>query len=362
MTTDQTETSANVGEKVDAPRLYAQSAANQKIRAGIVGAGLMGRWHAHALEKVGGEVVAIVDYDFARAERLAADYPHAKSFDAVEKMLAGQNIDVLHICSPTASHESIAETAIAAGVHLLVEKPIAATAKKTVELYDLAARRNTFLCPVHQFAFQDGAAKAKRNLTSMGRIVHLEARICSAGSDGLDGKQIDQIAADILPHPLSVAQKFIEGDISQINWNVLHPADGELRIFGQESKGASLSFFISMNSRPTNNSFHLFGSHGTIHLDLFHGFSIFEPGGASKTGKILHPFDFAVRNFSAATFNLARRTVQRESAYPGLRQLIKEFYGAIKDGAELPITPAEAIAVAETRDLLISLAGIPQTT
>ncbi|MDQ3043242.1 MAG: hypothetical protein M3R11_12840, partial [Acidobacteriota bacterium] len=219
----------------------------------------------------------------------------------------------------------------------------------------------TFLCPVHQFVFQDGTAKAKKRLADIGRVVHLEARICSAGGDELGGERIDQIAADILPHPLSMAQKFIEDDISQIDWNVLHPDDGELRIFGQESKGASLSFFISMNSRPTSNSFHLYGSNGTIHLDLFHGFSIVEPGSASKTGKILHPFDLAARNFTAATVNLAQRIVRRESAYPGLRQLIREFYAAIKDGAELPIKPAEAIAVAEIRDLLIARAGIAPT-
>jgi len=358
---DRIETSANLGEKAGASTNRATIAANPKIRAGIVGAGLMGHWHAHALEKVGGEVIAIVDFDTAKAERLAADYPNAKSFETVEKMLAAQDIDVLHVCSPTASHELIAETAIEAGVHLLVEKPVAATAKKTVELYDLAARRETFLCPVHQFVFQDGTAKAKKRLADIGRVVHLEARICSAGGDGLGGERIDQIAADILPHPLSMAQKFIEDDISQIDWNVLHPGDGELRIFGQESKGASLSFFISMNSRPTSNSFHLYGSNGTIHLDLFHGFSIVEPGSASKTGKILHPFDLAARNFTAATVNLAQRIVRRESAYPGLRQLIREFYAAIKDGAELPIKPAEAIAVAEIRDLLIARAGIAPT-
>jgi hypothetical protein len=113
-----------------------------------------------------------------------------------------------------------------------------------------------------------------------------------------------------------------------------------------------------MNSRPTTNSFHLFGTDGTIHLNLFHGFAIIEPGKTSRIRKIMHPFDLSARNFSAATGNLARRLIKNESAYPGLRQLIGEFYGAVKNDEDIPITPSEAIAVAEIRDLLMARAGI----
>jgi predicted dehydrogenase len=351
--TDRIEMTANLGEKTDASTTRAKTAVNPKIRAGIVGAGLMGRWHAHALEKAGGEVVGFADFEQAKAESLAAEYPMARTFSDAEKMLAGQNLDVLHVCSPTGSHEAIAETAIEAGVHLLIEKPLAATAEQTSRLYDLAARRSSLLCPVHQFAFQAGAAKAKKELPKIGRLVHLEANICSAGGAGFDVEQIDSTAVDILPHPLSVMQKFLEIDITAAGWNVARPASGELRIFGQIEE-TSLSIFISLNSRPTTNTFRIFGMNGAIHLDFFHGFSIIEPGGASRAKKILHPFDLAARSFSAATVNLARRTARRESAYPGLRQLIEEFYQSIKQKSEPPITTSEAVAVAEIRDLVMN--------
>jgi len=343
----------DLGEKIDAPTARANIAAKPRIRAGIVGAGLMGRWHAHALEKAGGEVVGFADFAAAKARGLAAKYPMARAFDDAEKMLAEQNLDVLHVCSPTGSHEAIAETAIEVGVHLLIEKPFAESAEQTSRLYDLAARRNSLLCPVHQFAFQDGAAKARKHLPRIGRLVHLEANICSAGGAGFAAEQMDSTAVDILPHPLSVMQKFLDEDITAAGWNVGHPVSGELRVFGQ-IKETSLSIFVSMNSRPTTNTFRIFGTNGAIHLDFFHGFSIFEPGGASRPRKILHPFDLAARSFSAATVNLARRTARRESAYPGLRQLIEKFYKSIKLKSEPPITSSEAVAVAEIRDLVIN--------
>lgn len=353
MTTDWIKMTANFGEKTDAQTTRAKASANSKIRAAIVGAGLMGRWHADALVKVGGEVVGIADFDRTKAERFAANYRSASGFSDVQEMLAIQKPDVLHICSPTKSHSEIAEQAIKTGVHLLIEKPLAATTNETIGLYDLASQYNTLLCPVHQFVFQAGAANAQKHLSKIGRLVHLEANIRSAGGAGLNAAQLDQTAADILPHPLSLMQKFLENNISEAEWKILRPAAGEWRIFGQ-SQETSLSIFISMNSRPTSNSFHLLGAHGAIHLDLFHGFSIIEPGKTSKARKILHPFDLAMRQFSAATVNLAQRIVRREPAYPGLRQLIREFYNSIKHNSELPIKPSEAIAVAKIRDLLMN--------
>lgn len=323
------------------------------MRAGIVGAGLMGLWHAHAVEKVGGKVVAVFDINKANADSLAAKYSNAKSFDSLEKMLAEVSIDMLHVCTPTETHKKIAELAIEVGVNLLIEKPIVQTAEETVALYKLASRHKVLLCPVHQFVFQDGVRNAKKLLPDIGRIVHLQANICSAGGTGFEASQVETIAEDILPHPLSLMQTFLGDDFKAQGWSIFCPNRGELRVSGR-ARETSLGIFISMNSRPTLNSFQIFGTGGTIYLNLFHGYSVIESGKTSRTKKILHPFDSAFRNFSAATLNLGRRSFKNEAAYPGLRRLIDEFYQAIKDETPSPIKPAEAIAVAQIRDILIN--------
>ena len=338
------------------------NAESTKIRAGIVGAGLMGRWHAHALEREGGEVVGIADYDLTKAEALAGKYPNTRKFGDVEKMLADRQIDVLHICSPIESHIEIAERAINSGVHLLVEKPLAETNAATLKLYEMAREKKKLLCPVHQFAFQRGVEKAKSQLRRIGQLIHVEAKICSAGGTGLDAEHLDAIAIDILPHPLSLLQRFLETDITAVEWDVFRPIPGELRISGRDEDSISISIFISMNSRPTENTFHLLGTHGGIHLDLFHGYSFMEPGNVSKMAKLTHPFDYAARSFGTAAANLALRSLRREVAYPGLRRLIGEFYRSVKFGLESPISRAEALAIAEVRDLVIARAGIAERT
>ncbi len=266
---------------------------------------------------------------------------------------------MLHICTPTATHQAIAELAIKSRVNLFIEKPLAPTAEETILLYDLASKNNVRICPTHQFIFQKGVEKAKKLLPRIGQIIHLQATVCSAGGDGLDAEQLDLIAADILPHPLSLFQSVLNDLLPEENWEIFRPRCGEFRIYGNTRK-ISLSIFISMNSRPTANSFQIIGTNGTIHVDLFHGFAFIETGKVSKARKILHPLSFAVKSFSAATFNLARRLVEFETAYPGLRQLVSSFYQAIKENTESPVTPEQTINIARIRDYLIRCAGINQ--
>jgi hypothetical protein len=172
------------------------------------------------------------------------------------------------------------------------------------------------ICPVHQFAFQSSIEKAKKMMLHIGQIIHLQTTICSAGGIGLSDKHLDSIAVDILPHPLSLFHTFLHKNLAEENWNVFRPQPGELRIYSNYEK-ISLAIFVSMNARPTINSFQIVGTDGTIHLNLFHDFAVMEREKCQKREKILHPFDLSLRNFSAAAINLIRRSIRFETAYPG---------------------------------------------
>ena len=332
-------------------------AKRRSLRIGIAGAGLMGRWHADAAQKSGARVMAFADPGIDRAASLATRYSDAKAFAEVESMLEQVDLDALHICSPGPTHYPIAETAIAAGLHLLIEKPMGLTAEDTERLLERAGRREVLVCPVHQFIFQDGVLKAQELLPQIGRLVHLEATICSAGGAALPEAQLDSIVADVLPHPLSLMQCFLPGKLSPEKFLALRSGAGELRVFG-EVTGVSFSFFVSMNARPTTNSFRLVGTEGTIHLDLFHGYAFMQPGQVSRKRKITNPFEFSLRNLSAATANLSQRAKRREPAYPGLRQLVSSFYQAVLTKSPSPISPADTILIAKVRDHLIQTAGL----
>ena len=67
----------------------------------------MGRWHAHAIQRAGGRVVAIIDADLRCGEKLAAGIGGKPAVERdVSYLLSGEPIDVVHVCTPVDSHEA----------------------------------------------------------------------------------------------------------------------------------------------------------------------------------------------------------------------------------------------------------------
>ncbi|MEC4888443.1 MAG: Gfo/Idh/MocA family oxidoreductase [Nitrospira sp.] len=337
---------------MDAESQKTSAAARRPLRVGIVGAGLMGRWHAHAAKQAGGQIVAIADRNLDAATRLAGACGGRDAYADITELLRRVSCDLIHICTPLETHEQIAGIAIEAGKHVLIEKPAAPDAAGTQRLIQLAASRGVLICPVHQFVFQRGVIKARRLLGRIGRVLHLDAAFCTAGGAGRQERELDSIVAEILPHPLSLAQAFLPGGMVPDSWLRIRPQAGEFRAM-TEAGGVTVSVMISLQARPTQSTVKIFGASGTIHLDLFHGYAFIEPGAVSKERKILRPFDLAVRRGVAASVNLGRRAFMREPAYPGLTGLVAELYEAARTGGRSPVSAEAMLNVARIRDLLM---------
>ncbi|HEV2046857.1 MAG TPA: Gfo/Idh/MocA family oxidoreductase [Chthoniobacterales bacterium] len=323
-----------------------------KTRAAIAGAGLMGFWHAKNIARAGGEVAVVYDVDDGAAQHLATRFKSARASTRLEDALDRNKIDVLHICTPLSSHFAMAAAALANGIHVLIEKPMTPHCAETKRLYELAAEHRALLRPVHQFPFQRGVRRALAEFGRIGQLRHFEATFCSAGGAGSSGEELDAIVAEILPHPLSLMQLFAPGSVREEGWLVTRPAPGELRAM-LTARDICFSILISMNSRPTGSALCLLGTMGTIHIDLFHGFCVIEPGAVSKLRKMVHPFNFAARTFVAACGNLTYRAWKRETAYPGLERLIRDFYLAIANGQATPLQSEEVMRLEKVRALII---------
>ena len=106
----------------------------------IVGFGFMGRMHYGCWKKLrGAKVAAICDSNLAQLEKSSGgniagadqstDYGDAQIYDDFDAMLAAGGFDVVDITLPTPLHPAMAEKALAAGFHVLCEKPMALDAK-----------------------------------------------------------------------------------------------------------------------------------------------------------------------------------------------------------------------------------------
>ena len=113
------------------------------IRCAVFGAGHFGRYHAQKYAALPGvELVAVVDPDPARARALAAEVgtSAATSIDEV----AG-SIEAASVAVPTHAHHDVATRLLEAGIHVLIEKPIAETIEQADALVALAAARGRIL-------------------------------------------------------------------------------------------------------------------------------------------------------------------------------------------------------------------------
>ena len=127
------------------------SSSDKVLRAGVVGAGVFGGYHASkyaAHDRT--ELVGVYDPDQDRAQA-HADKHGGKAYDDLDALIAA--CDVITVASPALYHHAAAKPALEAGVHVLTEKPLAATVDQARELVELARAKGLVLQVGHQERF-----------------------------------------------------------------------------------------------------------------------------------------------------------------------------------------------------------------
>lgn len=167
-----------------------------KLRGAVIGAGYFGSLHASKLAahpEV--ELVAVADPDATRARSVARE-AGCRAAGGLEE-IAG-SIDIASVAVPTELHYAVARPLIDAGVHVLIEKPIARTLEQADELVRLAAERGTVLAVGHQERFNPAFVAL---CAEPGRALFIEAeRLTEFRGRGTD---VD-IVLDLMIHDLDL--------------------------------------------------------------------------------------------------------------------------------------------------------------
>ncbi|MGH2531461.1 MAG: Gfo/Idh/MocA family protein [Thermomicrobiales bacterium] len=136
------------------------------LRVAILGAGFMGSTHArafHALPDV--EVAAIYAHSDRRAKPLADELGTVHTAD-LDRILRDESIAAVDVSLPTPEHRRAAEAALAAGKHVLLEKPIAPTAPDADALVNLAAHTDRVFMIAHVLRFWPEYVELQRLVAS----------------------------------------------------------------------------------------------------------------------------------------------------------------------------------------------------
>jgi len=149
----------------------------EKVRVGIIGSGFVALTHAEALKYDDrAKVVAIAGG--SRAPALARDYD-VTCESSIESLIARKDINAVVICTPHALHAREALTAFKMGKHVLVEKPMATTAKDCQAMIELSKEKGLKLMVAHfqRYRKPNVAAKDVFKAGALGKVRMITQRL-----------------------------------------------------------------------------------------------------------------------------------------------------------------------------------------
>jgi predicted dehydrogenase len=178
------------------------------MRAAVVGVGHLGRLHAEKYAALAeAELVGVVDRDPARAGEVAAALGVPVLAD--HRALAGR-VDCASVAVPTRDHEAVAGDLLAAGIDVLVEKPLASTVAGGERLVRAAAAGGRVLQVGHLERFNPALRLAAEVVTEPRFLeCHRLAPFVDRGTD------VDVIH-DLMIHDLDVIQRFVGAEVVQV--------------------------------------------------------------------------------------------------------------------------------------------------
>jgi UDP-N-acetylglucosamine 3-dehydrogenase len=148
------------------------------IRAGVVGVGTMGRHHARVYSELDGvELVGVADPD-ERCRTQVARRTGAHAYDHYQRLFESEKLDVVSVALPTSLHREAVLSAFAHGVHVLVEKPIAANVDEAVALIRQREQNGLTLAVGHIERHNPAVLELLRRLREggLGRVFQVHSR------------------------------------------------------------------------------------------------------------------------------------------------------------------------------------------
>ena len=140
------------------------------IRIGIVGYGYWGPNLVRNFADCGGAVVtAVCDTREERLAQVRRRYPAVTVTTSAAELCASPDVDAVVIATPVDRHFELGMAALAAGEHVLLEKPMASTSDEASRLIDEAAARRQVLMVDHTFVYT-GAVRKMREMADAGEL------------------------------------------------------------------------------------------------------------------------------------------------------------------------------------------------
>ena len=192
-----------------------------RLKIGIIGAGY---WGPNLVRNFSTcpqtEVIAVCDANPQRLEAIGRNWPHAKLVASVDELIELKP-DAVAIATPVSTHFPIASRCLEAGLHVLVEKPLAATTSEAQALVDLAERKGKVLMVDHTYLFGNPVRMIRKFIDSgeLGDLYYVDSIRINLG---LFQRDVNVIW-DLAPHDLSIIDYIVGAEARSISaWGCAH--------------------------------------------------------------------------------------------------------------------------------------------
>lgn len=222
--------------------------AHARARLGIVGAG---RWGENLLRTFGAlegcEIGAVCDSNPARLESALIPEKAARSTD-FHSLLADPSLAAVAIATPPRLHAIQAVSALAAGKHVFVEKPMATCHRDAQHIREEAARSGRVFMVGHLLRYHPAIVEMKRLIDKgvLGTIHHARAfRLGPAGSRSDDGPWWA-----LAPHDLSLVRHLLDAEVVAIGARERRFADGGSEVRARARLTVGSAEFVVSTAHP----------------------------------------------------------------------------------------------------------------
>lgn len=317
------------------------------LRIGIIGAGGISQLvHVPIIKKhPSAELVAIADIEFAKAAQVAEKFKIPDFYRDPERLLARDDIDAVHINTPTNSHLAMALSALSAGKHVLVEKPIARKAAEAHRMAEAAAAAGKSLMVAMNLRFRPDAI-ALRNLIGAGEL----GRVCTVRSRWLKKKDRWSRSPWLSNARISGGGVMMDLGIQMLDASLWILGNPPVARLSAQSYRERLGFRVE----DTMVGYYTLADGTTLYLNVTWAFMSDESDAqtlfsGTKGSATLNPLKIT-REVQGSLVNVtpAGRPLKPQELYQkSFENEIDHFYRHLLDGTELISTGAEAAALME---------------
>jgi predicted dehydrogenase len=324
-----------------------------RFRVALVGCGRIAHVHGSYLRQVP-EVELVGACDVKRDARAAfAARWHVPTYAEIDELLAAAQPHAVHVVTPPATHAGLAVQLLDAGLHVLVEKPMALTLAEADSMIAAARRAGRFLTVDHNRWFDPVVQQARALLAAdrLGALVGVEVFQGAAAGEGevaadaagnWKARLPGGVLYDLAPHPAYMLRGFV-GAIGRVHVVTRADDGGQLRelravVEGQRALGG---LTISMATRPFMNRLTLYGSCMTAEVNLNNMTLVLRRTRQvpKLIGKVLPNIDEAAQLLRATAANALEFVRGRQRYYPGMGIHFRAVYRNLIDGKPPPVSP-----------------------